>query len=231
MPDRIDLTDARALRAYAHPTRMELVGLLRRHGPLTATRAAELTGESVAGCSYHLRMLAKYGFVEQSGGGRGREKPWRATARTTHWEAAYDDPAATEAVADLTMAQVDAYVRKLSAALAVRHRLPRVWQAAEHSGDWNLYLTPEELTGLTKEMARLLSRYDDRHEDPARRPEGARLVSLLRLAFVDPADVPEAEEAAEAAGPSDSTADPAEPAEPAGPAEAEPAAGRPPRPS
>ncbi|WP_240661970.1 helix-turn-helix domain-containing protein [Streptomyces sp. WAC 06738] len=194
MPDRIDLTDARALRAYAHPTRMELVGLLRRHGPLTATRAAELTGESVAGCSYHLRMLAKYGLVEQSGGGRGREKPWRATARTTHWEAAYDDPAATEAVGDLTMAQVDAYVRKLGAALAVRHRLPRAWQAAEYSGDWSLYLTPEELAGLTEEMTRLLSRYDDRFEDPARRPEGARLVSLLRLAFVDPPTGPDTED-------------------------------------
>ncbi|WBB60269.1 helix-turn-helix domain-containing protein [Streptomyces sp. WMMC500] len=188
MPDRIDLTDARALRAYAHPTRMELVGLLRRHGSLTATRAAELTGESVAGCSYHLRMLAKYGLVEQSGGGRGREKPWRATARTTHWEAAYDDPAATEAVGDLTMAQVEAYVRKLGAAIAVRHRLPRAWQAAEHSGDWSLYLTPGELTRLTEDTARLLSRYDDRFADPARRPEGARLVSVLRLAFVDPTD-------------------------------------------
>ncbi|GAA2653686.1 helix-turn-helix domain-containing protein [Streptomyces aculeolatus] len=215
MPDRIDLTDARALRAYAHPTRMELVGLLRRHGPLTATRAAELTGESVAGCSYHLRMLAKYGLVEQSGGGRGREKPWRATARTTHWEAAYDDPSATEAVGDLTMAQVEAYVRKLGAALADRHRLPREWQAAEYSGDWSLYLTPEELTGLTEEMTRLLSRYDDRFADPARRPEGARLVSMLRLAFVAPQD-PEAAPAA--AAPAAGPPDPPQPAQPAQPA-------------
>ena len=215
MPDRIDLTDARALRAYAHPTRMELVGLLRRHGPLTATRAAELTGESVAGCSYHLRMLAKYGLVEQSGGGRGREKPWRATARTTHWEAAYDDPAATEAVGDLTMAQVEAYVRKLGAALADRHRLPREWQAAEYSGDWSLYLTPEELTGLTEEMTRLLSRYDDRFADPARRPEGARLVSMLRLAFVAPQNPEEPPAAADPAAPPPDPPQPAQPPQPA----------------
>lgn len=215
MPDRIDLTDARALRAYAHPTRMELVGLLRRHGPLTATRAAELTGESVAGCSYHLRMLAKYGLVEQTGGGRGREKPWRATARTTHWEAAYDDPAATEAVGDLTMAQVEAYVRKLGAALADRHRLPREWQAAEYSGDWSLYLTPEELTGLTEEMTRLLSRYDDRFADPARRPEGARLVSMLRLAFVAPQDREEPPAAADPAAPPPDPPQPAQPPQPA----------------
>jgi DNA-binding transcriptional ArsR family regulator len=217
MPDRIDLTDARALRAYAHPTRMELVGLLRRHGPLTATRAAELTGESVAGCSYHLRMLAKYGLVEQAGGGRGREKPWRATARTTHWEGAYDDPAATEAVGDLTMAQVEAFVRKLGAALAVRDRLPRAWQAAEYSSDWSLYLTPAELTGLTEEMTRLLTRYDDRFEDPARRPEGARLVSMLRLAFVDPphpTDPSDPSDPTEPPDPADQSHHPAPTAEP-----------------
>ena len=40
------LTDPRALRAYAHPVRMKLVGLLRAHGSLTATKAGELIGES-----------------------------------------------------------------------------------------------------------------------------------------------------------------------------------------
>ena len=38
------LTDPRALRAYAHPVRMKLMGLLRTRGALTATRAAELLG-------------------------------------------------------------------------------------------------------------------------------------------------------------------------------------------
>ncbi|HEY3979023.1 MAG TPA: hypothetical protein VGM79_17230 [Streptosporangiaceae bacterium] len=33
------LTDPRALRALAHPTRLSLIGLLRRDGPMTATRA------------------------------------------------------------------------------------------------------------------------------------------------------------------------------------------------
>ena len=65
------LTDPRALRAYAHPVRMALVGLLRTEGPLTATRAAELLGESSGTCSFHLRQLAKYGLVEEAGGGTG----------------------------------------------------------------------------------------------------------------------------------------------------------------
>src|SRR6202034_4268220 len=79
------LTDPRALRAYAHPVRMKLVGLLRTEGPLTATRAAELLGESSGTCSFHLRQLAKYGLVEEDGGGTGREKPWRATSMVNAW--------------------------------------------------------------------------------------------------------------------------------------------------
>ena len=61
------LTDPRALRADAHPVRMALMGLLRTEGPLTATRAAELLGESSGTCSFHLRQLAKYGLVEEAG--------------------------------------------------------------------------------------------------------------------------------------------------------------------
>ncbi|HYZ52738.1 MAG TPA: helix-turn-helix domain-containing protein [Streptosporangiaceae bacterium] len=67
------LTDPRALRALAHPIRVSLVGLLRREGPLTATQAGAMLGESPASCSFHLRQLAKYGLVEEAGGGRGRE--------------------------------------------------------------------------------------------------------------------------------------------------------------
>src|ERR1700727_2894353 len=86
------LTDARALRALAHPTRLALVGLLRREGPLTATRAGELLGESSASMSFHLRQLAKYGLVEEAGGGKGRERPWRATAMFTNLPDVADDP-------------------------------------------------------------------------------------------------------------------------------------------
>src|SRR5450631_4071471 len=50
---------------------------------LTDPRA--LRGESSASASFHLRQLAKYGLVEEAGGGRGRERPWRATAMAAQW--------------------------------------------------------------------------------------------------------------------------------------------------
>ena len=81
----VELRDARALRALAHPTRLKLVGLLRLQGPLTATQAARELGETPQRCTFHLGQLAKFGLVEEAGGGRGRERPWRATAFFTSW--------------------------------------------------------------------------------------------------------------------------------------------------
>ncbi|MFF1708629.1 helix-turn-helix domain-containing protein [Streptomyces sp. NPDC058268] len=190
----IQLTDPRALRAYAHPTRMALVGLLRRSGPFTATRAAELTGESVASCSYHLRILAKYGLVEEAPGGRGREKPWRATARFTDWPGHSEDPAVAEASDALSAAVARRYFERAVRAMEQRHTLPRAWREAEQFSDSLLHLTPEELTGIGERINALLQPYEDRGSDPDRRPEGAIPVSVVRLAFVDreiPGEVPD----------------------------------------
>src|SRR3954465_5821744 len=121
MRPKVELTDPRALRAYAHPTRMTLAGLLRREGPLTATRAAELTGESVASCSYHLRILAKYGLVEEADpGGPGREKPWRATAAYTDWPNYSPDPAVASAAEALSAAVAENQFHRMMRALETR---------------------------------------------------------------------------------------------------------------
>jgi DNA-binding transcriptional ArsR family regulator len=189
--DVIRLTDPRALRAYAHPTRMTLVGLLRLHGPFTATRAAELTGESVASCSYHLRMLAKYGLVEEAEGGQGREKPWQATARYTDWRDAAGDPAAAEAGTALSAAVAEQYFARMTRAIETRHLLPHAWREAEQFGDDILYLTPGELTELNAGISELVDAYSDRFEDASRRPEGAEPVALLRISFRDRRPRPE----------------------------------------
>ncbi|CAM5534268.1 helix-turn-helix domain-containing protein [Streptomyces tanashiensis] len=192
-PRSIRLTDPRALRAYAHPLRMSLVGLLRSSGPFTATRAAELTGESVASCSYHLRILAKYGLVEEAPGGRGREKPWRATARYTEWPEYSEDASIAEAADALSAAVAERYFERVTKAMENRHRLPREWREAEQFGDSLLHLTPEELAGLGERIDELLRPYEERASDPSLRPEGARPVSILRIAYLDQ-DIPDNEE-------------------------------------
>src|ERR1700683_4333725 len=79
---RLNLTNPKAIRALAHPVRWALLEALGQAGTLTATQASEMLGESPANCAFHLRTLAKYGFIEEAGGGRGRERPWRASTKS-----------------------------------------------------------------------------------------------------------------------------------------------------
>src|SRR5579862_1853422 len=74
------LGDPRAMRALAHPTRLALLDHLHNVGKATATECSEFVDESPSSCSYHLRSLAQWGFVEEVEGGFGRQRPWRARA-------------------------------------------------------------------------------------------------------------------------------------------------------
>jgi predicted ArsR family transcriptional regulator len=180
--DAIRLTDPRALRAYAHPTRLALVGLLRREGPATATRAAEVTGESVASCSYHLRMLAKYGLVEEAEGGQGREKPWRATTQSTNWPGYSDDPAVAEAAGALSLAVLEHHFAEVTRWLERRSSESPEWQDAALVGDIQLHLTAAELKALGEKVWALMEPYAERSTDSELRPESARLVTYVQFA-------------------------------------------------
>ncbi|MDH2427750.1 helix-turn-helix domain-containing protein [Sphaerisporangium sp. TRM90804] len=80
------LKDPQALKAVAHPLRVRLLGSLRMDGPATATELAARFGESSGSTSYHLRQLARYGFVEPDPEPRdARERRWRAVHRYTAW--------------------------------------------------------------------------------------------------------------------------------------------------
>ena len=177
------LRDPKALRAYAHPVRMTLIGLLRTRGPLTATQAARLTGESSGTCSFHFRQLAKYGLVEGAGGGTGREKPWRATAMLTDVQDDPDDPAAAVAGGLVRSVLADMYFQRVSQWLDRRDQAPAQWRDAALFGDRFLYLTAAELAELGARIAQLLDSCDERLARPEARPEDGRLISMLLFAF------------------------------------------------
>jgi hypothetical protein len=177
------LTDPRALRAYAHPVRMALVGLLRTEGPLTVARAAELLGESTSACSFHLRQLARYGLVEEAGDGTGRERPWRATAMSTSWEAAPASPELAAATTLLNTVIAERYFEQLASWLDRSQHEPKQWRRAALFGDRFTYLTAAELTEFGAKALQLLDAYSDRVDDPSLRPDGARRISYLHLAF------------------------------------------------
>lgn len=182
-PDEvISLDDPVALRAYAHPIRLKLVSLLRRNGPLTATEAADLLGESTGTTSFHLRQLAKYGLAEEAGGGTGRRKPWRATARFTTLPGVVDAESAGPATAVRSTLATHNHHNLLDwIARAPSETAP--WQRAAEMSDLNLYCTAAELQELTEQVQALLTPFVDRAVHPEDRPDGARLVTYLNIAY------------------------------------------------
>jgi DNA-binding transcriptional ArsR family regulator len=74
----MQISDPKAIRALAHPLRLDLLALLAAGGLATAAHCGRILGASQASCSFHLRQLAKYGFVEDAGAGPDRrERRWR----------------------------------------------------------------------------------------------------------------------------------------------------------
>src|SRR5690625_7303326 len=80
------LTDARAMRALAHPLRIELFERLAIEGSATASDLAPLVGSTPSNCSFHLRTLAEAGFIERVPGHTGRQRPWRAVDIRQRWD-------------------------------------------------------------------------------------------------------------------------------------------------
>jgi predicted ArsR family transcriptional regulator len=180
---RVELTDPRALRAYAHPIRMALLGLLRREGPKTATEAAAEIGESVASCSFHLRQLARYGLIEEVEGAHGRAKPWRATALYTSWRSDSDDPEVAAAATMLERMILERYFEEARAWLAHREHEPTAWRRAGQGSDYLLYLTAAETRRLTERIDAMTEEFVGRNVDAKLRPKGSRAVRLIHLNF------------------------------------------------
>jgi hypothetical protein len=178
--------NAKALRALAHPLRWHLIDLLGSEESATATRCAQVLGESVASCSYHLGILAKYGFIELVPGQPGKEKPWRLISREQRLSAAGLDAegalaaeAATEAFLDHELVRMKQRLRRLSLE-------PEAWRKASTFSGVSTWMTSDELRAVSEELQRVLERHADREGKAALRPEGAREVRLFVVTSVAP---------------------------------------------
>src|SRR3954468_10154450 len=110
------------MRALAHPTRLALLDHLHSVEQATATECALFVGESPSSCSYHLRALARWRFVEEAHGGAGRERPWRARASRIEF------PSGTPESTVLRDEILARQQQRLRSALAHEHELPHRWQ-------------------------------------------------------------------------------------------------------
>jgi DNA-binding transcriptional ArsR family regulator len=174
----VEIRDARALRALAHPLRLQLLDCLATEGTATATRCAELLGSSVANSSYHLRVLHRHGLVEPVPGVTRRDHPWQLSGNYRTIPVRDLAPGAGAAEQALLAAVLDHEVAYLQDWLLRRRDEPLEWREAGISS-LAAWLTAEELHDLHERMQALVLDYLDRDRDPARRPAGARPVRML----------------------------------------------------
>ena len=174
------VNDTTTLRALAHPMRVQLLELFALHPTLTATEAGEQLGESPSACSFHLRQLAKYGFVEEAQGGTGRARPWRAVATTLNISSAGGDTSVEVAATAVSNLLRERQLGHMQRWLQTRRSYPEEWQRAARQSEYVMWLTPAELNEISGElMQRLNDRHLARRLDPSQRPEGSLPVEIL----------------------------------------------------
>jgi DNA-binding transcriptional ArsR family regulator len=171
----IRLTDPETMRALAHPARIAIWQHLLLEGPATATECAPAAGLSPSACSYHLRQLGRYGFVEQdqAAAANGRERPWRAVVTSTTMDD-LNDPAAVTAARLLDYSLAEHWAQTRQRYVAREEEYPPEWRRAAGGDQTVLYVTPDELAGLRDGIRKLylpLIRLSGQ-----KRPAGARPV-------------------------------------------------------
>jgi DNA-binding transcriptional ArsR family regulator len=176
----LEISDPRALRALAHPARLSILQHLVLDGPATATECAEVAGLSPSACSYHLRALARYGFVDEdpSGGLDRRHRPWRARVVAITVGSDPNRPEAVRSASRLLVESVRASFDEVRADYLDREsEYPAAWQRAAGSSQDVLHVTPEELDEAVVKVRQLLGEY--RRLRPQDRPPDARRVHVM----------------------------------------------------
>jgi DNA-binding transcriptional ArsR family regulator len=180
-----EIEDPAALRALAHPLRLRLLGSLRIHGPGTASTLGRRLGESSGATSFHLRSLAKHGFVvDDESRGNGRERWWRAADTGSSWSLAPDEAGRAEAGRALTRLLVHEHARRLLAFVDGIDDWPFEWRDTAIVSDRYVTVTPDRLTELNEEIAKVVERYAD---EPST-TEDAERVLVIYDAFPERGD-------------------------------------------
>lgn len=163
----------------AHPVRLAIMEQLTVAGPLTATELADRIATSPSNCSWHLRKLAEYGFVEEAKGGTGRKRPWQIVSLGMRWDNVGETPELARAGDALSTLMIDREVARLTRARSRLHKDTPPWQEASTWTQSMMWLTADELNEINGAVCDLLMTRIDRFEHPEDRPDGARLCAFL----------------------------------------------------
>lgn len=164
------------MRALAHPVRLAILELLHTEGTANATEAARVTGESPQSCSYHLRALAKYGFVAEVETDDARETRWALRAQDIRFQTT-GTPEVRVAATLLQSRLLERDDGIVAEYLQHEDEFSDAWRDAAQFGSGTIVVTPDELTDLGRAIAELLRPYQPRSRRDA--PAGARRVHVV----------------------------------------------------
>ncbi|GII95423.1 ArsR/SmtB family transcription factor [Sinosporangium siamense] len=177
------IADLEVLKALAHPRRQRILDLLSQGGPSTSAELARKLDLNTGATSYHLRELAKHGFIEEvPERARGRERWWRFVSADLRFPLRSEQDAETRALLDEINAR----------GVADDMRAFRLAQAAVEPGAWGdafpysrgaIRVTLPELVEFFEEYIALLMKYGKSAEEAD--PE-ARLVQTRFYAYPNP---------------------------------------------
>jgi predicted ArsR family transcriptional regulator len=176
----VRLTDPKMMRALAHPARIAIWSHIGLRGSVTATECAEVAGLSPSACSYHLRTLAKYGFIEEdrAAAANGRERPWRARLLAVTLEDRPDSSAGERVASRLLVENMRASAEEIRARYVDREsEYPAEWRAASGETFSAAHVTPDELNELRTKVLAVMEAYI--RLDPAERSPGALPVRIM----------------------------------------------------
>jgi DNA-binding transcriptional ArsR family regulator len=177
--------DLVALKALAHPLRIQIIEALSTYGSFTASGLAERLGESSGATSYHLRQLEKHGFVrEVDGKGTTRERWWERVPGGLNIGS--DAATATEAgrsASTMIFRQIRYNQERLLIDFVDRatEEMPKEWLDGSVITTMSANMTPAQLKKFTGEYMKLAEKYVVPNED-ARTP-GSRPIQVNFHAF------------------------------------------------
>ncbi|MFF8902697.1 ArsR/SmtB family transcription factor [Streptomyces lydicus] len=158
-PPAQEITDVEALRVLAHPMRQKIEQCLRK-GPGNSAALARQLGESTGLVSYHLRQMAKHGFVEEVPElAKGRERWWRAVPGDRRFPPySRQTPEMREALTEMHRLNLAELVAEASRFEEARGTLGP-WADAALFSRATLRLSPAQLRAFLEEYLALVYRY------------------------------------------------------------------------
>jgi len=169
------VTDPDVLKALTHPLRRQILRLLTQLGPATVTMLGEHIEADPGQLSFHLRELAKRGFVTEAPelARDRRERWWRAARGSWSFNTSdFADPAGKAIANAAKQLMVAEELERLRTWESSRESFGEDWSNSAEASEYTFRLRPGELREMSAELREVLMRWRAvGRAEPQGRPE------------------------------------------------------------